>query len=269
MARTAITTPRTKMGQDIASLGKLIFLYDANKITGVADGGTIASFADSSGNGFTLTQATENLKPTLAVNADGFRNNCARFNGTSQYMSMADNDNLDNLLITGNSGITFFVVGKHNCDTGARGAIIGKWTHNTQYGPYLYYRNVSASDGRLALDWVGASGANEYETYGNTNVNNTLSIGIHSMTSSAPSSSIYVNGVSNTPTVNANSGDRLFQGNTSIWMMGITWNITVPAFYLKGDIYLVGAFKGVLSTTARQSLERLLSARFQIATLDP
>ena len=62
---------------------------DANQLSGVADGGTVASWADKSGQGNNATQSTEAHKPTFQVN---IVNNLpvVRFNDVTDFLTVAN-----------------------------------------------------------------------------------------------------------------------------------------------------------------------------------
>jgi sugar lactone lactonase YvrE len=80
----ASTTPWTP-----AALGnQLRAWYKADAITGVADGGAVASWPDSSGNGNTATQGTGANQPLYRANrANGLPG--VEFNGTTQFLACA------------------------------------------------------------------------------------------------------------------------------------------------------------------------------------
>ncbi|MDA1188805.1 MAG: hypothetical protein O2854_03900, partial [Chloroflexi bacterium] len=85
----------------------------ADAVTGVADGGTVATFADSSGNG---RDATTSGDPTWH---QGVKNGRAawRLNGTDQYATVPD-------FAEAVAGKTVFVVAKSDDTPSAREAAI-------------------------------------------------------------------------------------------------------------------------------------------------
>jgi len=228
-ARTAATT-RTKVGQDISSLGKLIFLYDANKITGVANGGTVASWSDNSGNGFTVSQATENLKPTLVTNADTFGNACTRWAG-GQVMTAT--------IAAEAQPLTFFSVAK-----------VSSMTTNVA-------RAMLGSGATFEYGYYNQGGTPRAFIYGGTILfSSEISIGIIYINIgvlNGASSNIYLDGVAGTA------------GNVGSSGLGTT--LTLGSYsgtdFFNGDIYLVGCFRGLLGAGQRIALTRILGERFQ------
>lgn len=74
-------------------LSGLVAWYDASKITGLADGAAVATWNDSSGNGFHLTQSTAGFRPlykTAILNSLP----AVRFDGIDDYMDTATSTNV-------------------------------------------------------------------------------------------------------------------------------------------------------------------------------
>ena len=68
-----------------ASIPNLKLWLRADSITGVADNGSVASWADSSGNGFALSQATGSSQPIFRTNQINGKP-VLRFNGAGQFL---------------------------------------------------------------------------------------------------------------------------------------------------------------------------------------
>lgn len=97
----------------------------ADAITGVAAGGTVATWPDSSGNGNDATQATEANKPTWQTNVVN-GHPVVRLDGTDDWLDVSDQAGFD-----GGTGLTIYAVSKQaTLATGK--ALITKWDYQTQ-----------------------------------------------------------------------------------------------------------------------------------------
>lgn len=251
------TTKRTKVGQDISSLGNLIFMYDANDLVNAyANGDLVSSLNDLSGNGFTMTGTTTS-RPTLVTNADTNGNAAMLFDG-GDILSMADSNYLDNLLIEGNNGMTFFEVISSTSNNGIQQVTWAKSTQSAT-GPLLWTRNVL--DVVYPSLFIGDGGSNYLERRGGTGIYN-AGVKIITFDSTATTKQSYMDGVSQTMTTMYSSGTGKFAGNATGASIGQAGGGGMPFF---GSIYLVGAFMGILNANTRLTLNRILSARFQIS----
>lgn len=87
--------------------------YDASQITGIADGGSLASWSDSSGNGYTMTQATGGDQPTY------YKTTSAKLiNGLPAVWFNGSTDSIGNTAISVAQPVTIFVVAQRTSGTG-------------------------------------------------------------------------------------------------------------------------------------------------------
>jgi hypothetical protein len=182
-----------------------------------------------------------------------------RFDGTNDSLTMADNDALDNLLIAGQSSLTFFVVGKHDKTSGADGAI---WNKYSATGITVAYY---LTGGVLYDKYFTSNASGVYEARNGTDIDNTLKITLITYTTT-PSISFYNNGALDAATVMTNTGTGNYTGNAGAVYVG---SLAAGSKFLKGDIYLLGCIAG-LDLNGRSRLTQGLSDRFQMSvTLAP
>lgn len=252
--------PRTGTWQNFRTLGRLLFLYDANDADRFyASGDSVSTLFDLSGNNFHMTQSGA-ARPTFTKNDDGNGNACLNFDGATKYMVCADNDELDRLLIQGNTGITWFAVASHNATAGASGEILSKY--GVAAGPSFGFYGTGAATCYPWLYCTNSAGSNAYAVRGSTNVNATTSIIVQTYVSTPVMSSI-LDGVVDASAVTVNNaGNGAFDGNASNFFLGCM-NTGSPSQLLNGKVYLVGAFIGLFTAYRRKQLEQMLSVRFQ------
>jgi len=224
----ATQQPRTKVGQDYASIGKLLWFYDvADVALDNANGGTVASARDLSGNGLAISQATANLRPTLITNADGFGNPCMRGTGT-HYLRLGTIQAIPH-------PYTVFAVA---LSTGGS-------------------NNAVCGSGQFEVYWKGVD--TSFYMYGGTNE---VSIGtaslnvVHILTAT-------FNGASSVGSIDGTASSTVNPGSTAV----TTFNMMAAsggAEGLRGDFYLCGAYAGVLSSAQYTALVRQLAERFRI-----
>jgi hypothetical protein len=253
--------PRTKVGQDYASLGTLLFCYDANDAArSFANGDSVTRWRDLGLNGVDVTNSGATC-PVLALNADGNGNAAVRFDGADN-LTGGNSTVVSNMFINDTS-LTFFSVAKSNASTGLNQTLCAKWNPGAQYGPnygvffytpnnYMGYFSTISS----AANIRGATG----------DANPIGSIRLHIMTSVVPSGTQqgYANGVAEGMTLRS-GGTGTTNANTASWQVGSAQASSSPAEFWNGDIYLLGCFRGVFSLEKRLALSRMLGARFNIS----
>lgn len=259
----ALSKGRSALGEELRTLGKLIFLFDANELNTIyANGASVNYWTDSSGNGYTVAQTGTN-RPTFVTNADGFGNSTVRFaSASAQYMSTSDNDNFDAMLAY--DGITTFAYLKSTYNASSQ-TVWSKYTSGGNAGPLLRLRNSGSTP--IVNEYLSTNAADsvQKDVLGTADLN-----GINALISAdfTPGGNInmYYNGSVDTVNIQAN-GTGVFAGNASAFYLGAL-NAAGIVQTFNGDIYVVGAYQGVMSTTDRRNLERALSARFRLAVND-
>lgn len=152
----------------LTDLPGLVALYEADQITGVADGGAVAEWPDQTGHGHDLAQATGASQPTLQTNeVNGLP--VVRFDGSDDLLAV-------DLVSTFEQAFTLFVVAKHttgavaadeaivgglNEGADASGQILAKAaatdTYSASAGTELTFGALNASFRVIAVAFDGAS----------------------------------------------------------------------------------------------------------------
>jgi hypothetical protein len=229
-----ISKQRTKVGQDIASLGKLVFLYDANDlVSDYANGDSVTNWLDKSGNGFHVAQSGA-ARPTLVTNADGFGNACTRWAG-AQYMTATARAFAQPLTVFSVSKVTSLTT---------PGTVRPFLASGPNFEVFFY--------NQVGTPVAGMFGGSADLMHSTIAVNVTyIRLDIFNGTSSTG----FIDGV---------------QGTTgNVGTSGTSTTITVGRYettpYFIGDIYLVGCFQGAINANTRLTLNRILSERFQLS----
>lgn len=219
---------RTKITQDIASLGKLELLIDANDVARFyADGASVTIAADLSGLGRDCS-AAGTTRPTLVANADGNNNASLRFVTASQQRLNSPSFALSQkmsafavvrLTTSGNFSILGHASGSNTFQIGttAGGQVYG------YAGSVLY--DGAYSTGQIYILVATFNGASSVVTSNGT----------------------------------ATSGNIGSSGITT----GISLGSVIGLEFLNGEIFMAGLFSGALSAYRRKRLEQILSVRFQ------
>ena len=247
---TALSKGRAPLGEELRTLGKLLFLFDANDLNSLySNTASVNYWPDSSGNGFGVSQ-TGTARPTFYPNFDTFGNAAVRFGaGGGQHMIMADNDNMDNLLA--GAPITTFIYGR-SLYNGLSQAIWSKYTSGGNAGPLFRYRNIGATEIYAEYLSTNAADSVQYNVYGSTDCNGVNSLAIIDYTPTSVAHS-FINGSVDTLVTSA-GGSGLFAGNSSSFYIGAL-NAGGVTQFLNGDIYILGCYIGALDTTTRRALE--------------
>jgi hypothetical protein len=132
----------------------LVLWLDAKVINGM-DGDLVASWNDSSGNGYNATQSNSSNRPILKTNILNGRN-VVRFNGSSSFLDIPDNNNLDMGLLPK----TVFLVFKANSYSGYP-AIISK---DGGYFTNGYNIVLDGNNGKLRHFIQDGAGAGTYNS---------------------------------------------------------------------------------------------------------
>ena len=102
-------------------LANLVLWLSADRITGVAGGGAVATWLDQSGTGNNPTQATADLRPTLQLNIlNGLP--VVRFDGSNDYLTVDITDLTQPLTIFGAFTTDADVTTNEQLDGGGAGA---------------------------------------------------------------------------------------------------------------------------------------------------
>jgi hypothetical protein len=247
---------------DVSDIAPAIFIFDANRGVTDAGGGAVSAWNDLSGNNFHMTQSTAGSRPALVTNADGFGNDCIRFDGTADFLESTAVTPM-NTLLTRNKW-SYVAVVKSTVDTGGIQYVWSKYdTDANNRGPGVSLRYIGVGDYRNSYYTDIGSGGQAYLIHGNTNTFNTQSI-IYGAYPGSAAGTLYLNGALETnTTVSGLSG--VFTGNTENLYIGKVNIAAVGSNFLGGDLYYAALFQGVLDGTQLSTLFSRLSARYQIS----
>lgn len=228
--------PRIPIGRNFPlDLGGLICWYAADRITGVANGGTVSSWSDLSGNNLTASQAGV-AKPIFITNElNGYP--VVRFvKASSQNLKTAT---VAPVVI---QPITMFLVAK--CPS-------GMVDDNNVFG--------AASGNTLEFFWKVATGfPNMNAGTGDVAFGNIAAGSFCILTGT-------VNGASSVGQYNGTAGSAGDAGTGVFTALQI--GACSDADYFEGDIAELGLFNGELSASNLLKLTSYLSAKYQISTL--
>jgi hypothetical protein len=251
---------RFSLNEELRDIAQPIFYFDANrKVSHVSN--AVTTWQDLSGNNFHMSQAVAVSQPTLVLDADGFGNNCVRFDGTNDFMASPSVTPMNTALAR--NAWTYVAVVKLNDTPGASQAIWSKYVNPAQLGPLGQVTRAGANDLRFGLYSDSAAGSTQYRIYGTNNIFNTLVIGMGSYPGSA-AGTLYINNVSDTISVIV-SGTGVFAGNTAPLELGRIVVAGSPVQLLSGDLYFVAAFQGALNVAQRQEMVSRLANRFNVS----
>jgi hypothetical protein len=222
---------------------------DADYIAGLADAAAVSSWADRSGQGLDVAQATGSKQPTYRVGVLNGRP-VVRFAGTDDILVRSGAPPF-----TGQAGSVFAVVNLvattgHIVSSGDEGA-----------GTDRLSLLVSSGKLRLVVQVGGSANSLDGDTTLSTGV--TYVVSAHS-TGSAYSS--YVNGVLQTLTVLAGSNDGTWWGDLTL-LDNLTvgaLKVAAEASFLTGDIGRVLVYDQALAAGERTRIERWLGQRYGV-----
>lgn len=225
------------------SITGLVLWVKADSLA-LSDGDPVSTWTDSSTQGNNLTQATGANQPTYKtaiVNGKPV----VRFNGTSTFLSHADNASLSP------AAISVFIVAKTNAAPLSGNRILLEKELSFRFiTSETSTANIAVRLGTSGTAW-GSGGFT-----GTTAL--TTSFSLWEMTYNAVSDlEFYVNGT--TAGSGAPSGD-IFD-NTSTLYLGC-YNAT--DFFWDGDVAEVLIYNSALSTTNRQSVENYLTTKYSL-----
>lgn len=237
-----------------AAIGGLKLWLAAGGITGLADGATVATWPDRSGNGFNATQATEANKPLYKVNIINGRP-VVRFDGTNDTMALTGGA-LD--IVRNVSGATIFAVVK---STGA-----------AQNGRVVFFANNVAATSRLSLHQSVAPNWEAIYRRLDADAADTLTDGAANTSPhvlslvrdyAAATATLYVDGGSGTTDATANTAGSTSDTASANAQIGASSAAGGNPF--PGDIAEVIIYNRALTTAERKSIELMLGNKYGIA----
>lgn len=225
-----------------------MFVLDARFIA-QSDNTAVSTWADRSGNGYDVSQATGANQPTLQTGEVG-GSAIVRFDGSNDTLGRSDTG-----FPTGN--ITFIGVSKQN-NSLATG----------NYGGVMLYGQSSLTRGVLVMYGTDVNyGTNSFgpSQYGDA-VGISNSTGSYNVTSwyrSSTNYSVHING--GAATTKSMTTATTLQGTNGLHIGSSTFSQTTPANFLNGDIGNVILFASSLADSLRRRLERGCGLTWKIA----
>ena len=218
----------------------------ADRITGLADGDPVTTWADRSGQGNHATQSTTAAKPLFKTGIAGGRP-VVRFDGVDDYLTVANEPTFDL------STFPIFVVGKASNDGGTflgKVTFAGLVTDNDRRK--IQVRRASSTQFVLYSGSDSANKASGTVTWTSFNVLTAVFRGATDYT-------LALNGAASdfaTPTLDAatfNNASAIIGAATS------------GAEFLTGDIAEIVVYNRALSATERKAVEFYLGSRYGVA----
>lgn len=225
-----------------------MFVLDARFIN-QADNTAVSTWADRSGNGYDVSQATGTNQPTLQTGEVG-GSSIVRFDGSNDTLGRSDTG-----FPTGD--ITFISVSKQNNSL-----------PNLTYAGVMMYGQSALTKGVLVLYATDTNyGTNGFgpSQYGD-GVAVSNSTGVYNVSSwyrSSTNYSVHING--GTASTKSMTTATALQGTNGLHIGSSTFSQTTPANFLNGDIGNVILFASSLADSLRRRLERGCGLTWKIA----
>lgn len=224
-----------------------VLWLDASRITGVADGGAVATWSDESGEGNDASQATADDQPTLQT-YELNEKPVVRFDGTSDFLSI---DALAAIIDGTDTPFNFTVVTKRASTTNAAAV----WSAGASGGSIPFHQ--FQFNGSTNYRWLRTDDAN-------TNVVSTLA-GI------APDTNWHIHTLSFSGTLaDLHIDGKEFQGSLNTgactfdkFSLGCLGKDTNTLFF-DGDIAEVVMYDRALSDQQHRRLDKYLADKYQI-----
>ncbi|MCK4814425.1 hypothetical protein KA005_01540, partial [bacterium] len=232
----------------------LVLWLDANNISG-SDGSAVSSWSDKSGWGNDAAQASPDSQPSLQT-AELNSQSTVRFDGTGDFLSILDDDSLDNT-----AGLTIFTVIKpETIDNSIRGVLSKRagYQDNASY-TLFFFNDTCISPNCLTVDIDNNTSANRY-----TSDPYTFTVNIPSQLSvfydgSATSSELFVNATLRaTKTISSST----IPNYTSSLTLGVMQE-GHPHSY-DGDIAEAIIFRKALNDAEHLLVENYLSSKYNL-----
>lgn len=246
--RTNIPIPRTVAGtrnlvtgNPPSSISSLRLWLKADAITGLADGASVTTWSDSSGQGNNAIQASTPLKPTYKINiVNGLP--VVRFVALSgQHFGFAD-------VFSGFTAGEVFIIVKDNIDPPLAIDVDGLWT----FGTSGLRTHFPFSDSVLYDGW----GSDTRKTTGDPTLSLASAFRLYNVSSQANEWVSRINGVQHFRTVTNTVG---FTATAYLGRSNVTGNS-----YLDGDIAEIVIFNAVLSSFDRTQIQAYFSSKYNL-----
>jgi hypothetical protein len=228
-----------------SSLSGLALWLDATRITGLSDGGSVATWSDVSGNGRDATQATGAKQPTYKTAIQNSKP-VVRFDGGDALQTAS-------FALTATSAVTVFLVcsGANVTDQ-----ILFEFSdnNNSHTDGFLVYRD---SSNRIRASLKGDVGTTDFATAATSAATMLLAGAVFDKTLSTLEAKPYANGVLGATQLNNVNNTNAFG----------TYAVNIGArnqasLFLTGDVAEVILFNRALLAAERQSVESYLNTKW-------